>query len=416
MDVTEKSFSSMVREHLGRDLPSGQVRKMDFIVPGPKERQFIRRMLGLMKKAGQTPVDIRPSAMWELSTTLPSILSGTPDGQIPSITAPGRHLAFDRYVKKSWEAGQREPGVLVDLGCGFPPFTAMDTMKNLPDWEVIGIDPGLKGYLVSDPDGHHACLDPEGNLLYFQAKMGSVGVEELYRDPEASKTRFKNAFNRLEKMRKTRTAGSGPAVYADGWTLIHEPAAYYEGGKLGFIKEDLERSEPPPADVVRAMNLLLYFRPEERRRLMAGAEKTLVEGGLFLAGTNQVTGAYRRYYVYQKEDGRLKPAEFAFSLDMLKPFSVMPWYTLHDEDPEAGLLAELAGLLRRDKDFWPDFSRRVDGLLGDYGLDVNDENNEELMLPMKIRGRLDIVWREIKKRRLWGPGRGRPGPGRLPGV
>ena len=61
-------------------------------------------------------------------------------------------------------------------------------------------------------------------------------------------------------------------------------------------------------------------------------------------------------------------SEFAFGLDNLGHIVFMPWFTLHENDPEAMLLAMLAGTIRRDRQFWQPFSRRLDELLKIHGV------------------------------------------------
>jgi hypothetical protein len=43
--------------------------------------------------------------------------------------------------------------------------------------------------------------------------------------------------------------------------------------------------------------------------------------------------------------------EFAFSLDNLRPSGLTPWFTIHENDPEAFLLAELTGTIRNNQKF-----------------------------------------------------------------
>jgi hypothetical protein len=74
---------------------------------------------------------------------------------------------MDAYLAHNpWHRPGREP-VLLDLGCGFPPVTALDSATTLPGWRVIGVDPSFDRYLVYDGDDY-ACFDVEGLLRFFQ--------------------------------------------------------------------------------------------------------------------------------------------------------------------------------------------------------------------------------------------------------
>jgi hypothetical protein len=85
------------------------------------------------------------------------------DGAVPPIIMPGRHQKLDDYLaRNSWHRPGREP-VLLDLGCGFPPVTALDSATTLTGWRVIGVDPSFDRYLVSDGDDY-ACFDDDQRL------------------------------------------------------------------------------------------------------------------------------------------------------------------------------------------------------------------------------------------------------------
>jgi len=77
------------------------------------------------------------------------------------------------------------------------------------------------------------------------------------------------------------------------------------------------------------------------------------------------------------------PKEFAFSPDNLGPITFMPWFTIHENDPEAILLADLVGTIRADLSFQRDFSSRIDTLLEDQGI-CQRGNDEFLHFPREI--------------------------------
>ena len=95
--------------------------------------------------------------------------------------------------------------------------------------------------------------------------------------------------------------------------------------------------------------------------------KLLADGGMLIAGTNGY-GIQTRYAVYRKNGEGLSADEFAFSLDNLGHIVFMPWFSMHENDPEAMLLAGLAGTIRRDRQFWKSFSGRLDELLKTQGI------------------------------------------------
>jgi SAM-dependent methyltransferase len=148
----------------------------------------------------------------------------------------------------------------------------------------------------------------------------------------------------------------------NGATLLREALKEYERSNLSFIQatfgEDL-----PKADAVRCMNVLIYYGSDFRARAESWLAGILRPGGLFLCGANGWQSVESRYSVYRNEDGRLVAREFAFSLDNVRPFSGVPWFTLHDGDRETWMLAKLVGILRSDESFRRDYDTSLDRLL-----------------------------------------------------
>jgi hypothetical protein len=116
------------------------------------------------------------------------------------------------------------------------------------------------------------------------------------------------------------------------------------------------------------MNVLIYFDRPFRDEALRWAAPLLVEDGLFICGMNWTKSSHARYCVYRKESGRLVPREFAFGIENVRPIEFIAWYTLHDDDPDALLLAELVGELRSDDDFRRGFDERLDALLAEVGM------------------------------------------------
>ncbi len=52
-----------------------------------------------------------------------------------------------------WQCPQS--GTLLDVGCGFPPLTTVETAQKLPDWHVTGADPVILHWIVYDERGDY---------------------------------------------------------------------------------------------------------------------------------------------------------------------------------------------------------------------------------------------------------------------
>jgi SAM-dependent methyltransferase len=322
-------------------------------------------MLALMKRAGYPATGFTPHLIRWLSTTAPSILPGAWGGCIPPITTPDRHKKLDAYVSRQGFCAGSGPLQLLDIGCGFPPLTAADTARNLPQWKVCGVDRSFADYLLIDGDGHYACFDLSGRFLYFQAMMNISG-KALYANPAAARRRFKNLFAALQHLLPPSDGNASTSIQKDGLTLIYKHIKDFESDNLRFIQSDIEDLDGPTARVVRCMNVLLYFKTDEKKRLLAKLADLLETGGILIAGTNGM-GIQARYTVYEKDANGLFPREFAFSLDNLGDIAVMPYFTIHENDAEAMLLADLSRTIRNDRLFWSDFCDRLDGILEQRG-------------------------------------------------
>jgi len=362
-----KTFNTFVREYLGGDLPNELAQTIDFSTMGSAGQSFILRMLNLMGKAGQSATDFNPWLIWELATVIPRILPGVLGGIIPPFTNPGRHEVFDAYIKKTISTSKDRKNIFVDIGCGLPPLTTVETAANFPGWEVYGIDRNFAPFVVIDSHGHYGYFSRNGVVQYMHPRFGAPGTSTFHNDPDSTRDRFKSAFDSLLPLLETTTTATS-SVEGGGYKLIHNAIREYETGHLTFLEAEIEHCLLPPAHVVRSMNMLLYFDQTTRIRIMTQAGNILDVGGVLLAGTNHGSGSYRRYVVYKKEGDHLHPVEFAFSLDALRPLSVVPWFTIHEDDPEAALLSELLRATRGDTMFWGKFSDHVDSMLEQDGI------------------------------------------------
>jgi hypothetical protein len=72
--------------------------------------------------------------VWLLSSVNPAMLPSAWAGRIPPLTSGGRHKKLDAYVKQQTKMAGNEKSVFIDLGCGFPPVTTVDTAGKFPNW------------------------------------------------------------------------------------------------------------------------------------------------------------------------------------------------------------------------------------------------------------------------------------------
>ena len=318
-------------------------------------RGFVERSFALMSTAGLPAADVSPFQGDLLGSLIARLLPGTWGGRVPPITVAGRHRAFDVLVKRL--CGER--GRLLDVACGFPPFTTVDSATALPDWEILGMDRALPEYLVEDGLGNYASFNADGQVQYFQPTMPTKeSWAALLGDYEGSKRRLEALFQHL------RGGGTAPA----GASLVHHPIAQYERGNLHFVRADLDELSTEPATAIRCFNMLMYFDAGFRARAMTHFADLLVEGGLLVYGVDWAYSVECRYMTIRKRHGRLDAGEFAFSLDNLAPVGIAPWYTLQPDEPEALTLAALSRVLRDDHAFLREYTDIADGMRREYGI------------------------------------------------
>ncbi len=393
-----KSFDTLVEQFLGIRLPQQMAGAISLSELPPYAQDFTMRMLALMKRAGYSATGFNPIFIRWLSATIPSVLPDAWGGRIPPITLPDRHRKLDAYVDgQNWLPG-KDPHVFVDVGCGFPPVTAADTAHRLPDWHVFGVDRSFADYVLYDINGHYACFGQKGEFQYFQASMDFTG-RALYADPDATRKQFNKLFSDIFPLLRNSDGTTSETAEKDGNKLIHNHIRDFETGNLTLIKSDIAELRLRPAKVIRFMNVLLYFKHGIRKKMLTQVCELLDDDGILIAGTNGL-GVQSRYAVYQKGTDGLFPKEFAFGLDNLGHIVFMPWYTIHENDPEAILLADLARAIRADNSFWPDFTNRTDGLLQHQGICRRGTDGflhfpEEEMTPGEFVEKNVMLWREM---------------------
>ncbi len=400
--MLNKPFNVLVEYYLGDRLPEKLINEISISRMSAEGQNFILRMLSLMKRSGYRANEFTlPFLQWlkTISNMLPSAWGGI----IPPITVPDRHKKFDDYVIENFQqvSARKNSRIFVDLGCGFPPVTTSETAIKLSDWNVFGVDYSFAEYVLYDADGNYACFDKNGVFQYCQESINNRG-HSLYVDLEKTKNRFNTLFSNLFPLISPSIDNSKSQIFEkDGNKLIHGYIRDFEKNNLSFIETDIRELKIEFAQVVRCMNVLLYFEPKVKNKMLTQINDILDDNGIVIAGTNGI-GIQSRYFIYRKIAGRTIPVEFAFSPDNLSPLTFMPWFTIHEHDSEAILLSELTGTIRADKLFWKDFSSRIDTLLKDH--DICQRGSDGFlhfltseMVPGDYAQRTYKLWQQVDK-------------------
>ncbi len=402
--LSAHSFNTVVADYLGKQLPNAMASALSFRSMPSDVQDFITRMLILMQKAHFPVTDFTPSLIWQLGNIIPGFLPCAWRGMVPPLTLSKRHAKIDAYVSKHIFPDRLTSPVFVDIGCGFPPITTMESAATLSEWRVFGVDQSFSDYLLHDREGNYACFNEQGEFEYFQPRFSRVGVR-MYQNSAEVQSRFKKIFDELQLLLSSKTGQANETIDKDGYKLIHHPIRNYEAPNLSFVESKLEDVQTPPAHIIRCMNTLLYFKPETQQHMLVKLGSQLADGGMLIVGSNLMNGASCRYTVYKREGAFVVPIEFALTVDNLGPFNVMPWYTLHDNDPEAMQLADMIHQLRANQSFWPGFTKRLDHLMEHYGLFQRDGEGffhapEDEHLAADFSERVSHMWRQIEEEGL----------------
>jgi hypothetical protein len=346
----------------------------------PEVRAFLERAFRHMQRARFPPSDFTAELAGQFAH-IAAMVQEAWEGVIPPFTLDGRHRKIDDYIECHAWFQANPSGTLVDIGCGFPPVTTVETATRFPRWQVIGSDPALPYYLVQDEHGNYALFDEGGSLQYFQG--GNGRALDVWQDPESARVYFNTLLQRLLRASPSRgseamgSAGTGP------W-LVQNPAWQYERPNLSFKKGAIGALDMQDIHIIRCFNVLFYFDRPFRARALDWFASILYEGGLAICGVNGFRSTRCRYTVYRRVGKRLVEEEFAFSLDNVRPLGSISWSTFHDDDEETRRLATLVGVLRADKPFQHDFDTRLDALLSRHSLFARNDKGYLVELPSEL--------------------------------
>lgn len=329
-------------------------------VKGVLERQF-----RAMKQTHFQATDFTDDFARNLYAVL-NVFAKTWNGTPPPLTLPGRHIKMDTYVRGNpwWQFPQS--GTFLDVGCGFPPLTTVETAQTLPEWRVIGADPVIPHWIVYDEQGDYANFNEAGEVLYFQGHGERFGA--FTQDPTGTRAYFSQRLHTLLAQQQENGDQAGKPTEFNGARLVTKPIGAYEALNLLFQTAGIGAVDLQGVDIVRCLNVLLYFDHTFRRKALAWFAEIVREGGLVFCGVNAHRSLSSRYTVLQREQERLVEKEFAFSLDTLRAFDSAHWWAFHSDDVEWNRQARLVTQIRADTAFRGDFDSRLDALLAEHQL------------------------------------------------
>ncbi|MBT8220394.1 MAG: hypothetical protein KJP00_11240 [Bacteroidia bacterium] len=326
---------------------------------------MVERMFGYIKASGIPAQDMSLLLGELLGSLLARILPEAWEGRVPPVTVAGRHQAIDRYIKSNqWIKPAKKK--MLDIGCGFPPYTTIDTAQFFPEWHITGADPSLPQYLVYDEVGNYATFDKNKSTVYFQPVAPTIeNWNVLLEDAAATKNGFEKLLNELINAQSESENGLP--------RLEHNPIQAYETDNLTFVHGGIGQIDIEAKDVIRCFNVLFYFDDIFYENALTWFCDQLQEDGLLFIGGNWAVSSESYYNVYQKKDGQLINRAFVFGLDCICPFGIASWYANHDDDRQTAELVKYVKVIRQDNDFLNRFYKIHDAQRLKYGLCPRDD-------------------------------------------
>ena len=163
----------------------------------------------------------------------------------------------------------------------------------------------------------------DGSLEYLQPAVGKVDQwKRIFEDIGAARREFAEKFLSPERKvackRKMNLRLKN--FKTDGWTIVRNPLRKYVSNNLSFVQKSIGEDLPSKnLDMIRCMNVLIYFDPPFRKRALDWACGQLKEGGIFFCGLDWSETISCRFSVYRKEKGVMQLKESSFSTENIRP-------------------------------------------------------------------------------------------------
>ncbi len=377
--MTNETFIESVNEkYFHGELSPTQIKFLGELDTNNTEAvEFVGNALARIKRMNISAKDCTAFIIWEMAGIWPKILPGAWNGIVPPITFSNRHVLLEDYMERNQWCPLKQGDQVLDMGCGFPPLTAMDLAKRFPKVNIIGADRSFGKYTVTDTYGNYACIMEDGRLEYLQPVGGNADQwKRIFDDIGAARLEFTAKFNELkEKLPEIENEFSFEELLVDGWSIVRNPLRKYATGNLSFVQKSIgDDLSSKNLDMIRCMNVLIYFDPAFRKRALNWACGQLKEGGLFFCGLDWSETISCRFSVYRKEKGAMRLKESSFSTENIRPIESLSYYAFRDDDFDFDQMIRHVQLIREDKNFMEKFNIRFDEILRENNICIRNDS------------------------------------------
>jgi hypothetical protein len=188
-------------------------------------RAFVERAFHLIRQAGlRRPMSHRFRVNSSVADRAPA--AGHLGRPGSPITGRGPHRRFDDLVQRL--CGDK--GRMLDIACGFPPFTSVDSASALPGWTSSASIARCRSFFSRMDWGTMRRSTPTERCSISSRSRADQGkLEALLVDYDGSKRSLEELFRQLR---------AGGAVSRA--SLRQHPVTWYERDNLTFVRADLD--------------------------------------------------------------------------------------------------------------------------------------------------------------------------------
>lgn len=290
--------------------------------------------------------------------------------KIPPITHEGRLKIIDQIAQSVLNIPPNQSISFLDIGCGYPPVTTVETSDTYPKWMCIGIDPNFPDYILFDKQKVGACFDEKGTLSFIQYRWSDENIIQ----PEPA---------RLEED-KRKFALEWQKIQADGTLkdklkrenrLLVNPIEQFERSNLKFHKSTLLDLEIDHTfDCIRCMNVFMYFDKQVLLESMSKAKDILNETGFFIFGSVIDLGYAAKYTVYQKLGDTFIPRFFGLDLGKFSQREGNGWWAFSKDQPDTLFLAKIVSMIADNHALFGKLTNIIDEVEHTLGYSYRDQN------------------------------------------
>lgn len=276
-------------------------------------------------------------------------------------TSKGRHRRLDHFLLRL--LSERFEGRILEVGCGYPPYTATELAHTFPRASVVGMEPLFPAYSIEDSSGY-ALLNEQGAVMALHSNTFE-GMNALHGEYEKTRLRYESLFKQL----------MGGQEFSSEIKFDRNPLSTFLKTNLSFKRGRIGDPLEGAFDCIRVMNVLIFFDVQFRTKFFEWASMHLNDGGVIVIGANTFDSTYLRASLWKKRLGKIEFDRFLFSLESIRAMGGIASFATPDvSDRELACQKQVVRVIRQNKLLLDKFDQLMDEELGKRSLAARDPN------------------------------------------